>query len=138
MLHFGAGANAIRALPSYFEFCLITVIYDFRFPCFELVLVGSFSFGLRIRVLSMKIYQFYNVLFTISTQVNVDYVVTKESYVTIMGPICKCLILSMIGFVFKYDSVVSTLAELWGFALLFFSLLIFHSGKQNPKLTRSK
>lgn len=42
MLHFGAGANAISALSSYFEFCLITVIYDFRFPCFELVLAGSF------------------------------------------------------------------------------------------------
>lgn len=122
MFHLGAGANAMRALSSYFEFCLITVVYDFRFPCFELVLVGSFSFGMRIRVLSMKFYQFYNVLFTISTQMNVDYVVHKhkESYVTVIGLICKCLILSMIGFVFKYGSDVSTLAELWGFALLFF------------------
>lgn len=41
----------------------------------------------------MIFYQFYNVLFTISAQMNVNYVVTKESYVTMMGPICKCLIL---------------------------------------------
>lgn len=48
MLHFGAGANASRALSGYFEFGVIGVIYDFRFPCFKLVLVGSFSFGMRI------------------------------------------------------------------------------------------
>lgn len=96
VLHFGAGANAIRAWSSYFEFCLIIVIYDFRFPCFELVLVGSFSFGMRIWVLLMIFYQFYNVLFTISAQMNVNYVVTKESYVTMMGPICKCLILWLV------------------------------------------
>lgn len=44
----------------------------------------------------------------------------------------------MIGFDFKYGSDVSTLAELLGVALLFFSLLTFHFGKQNPKLTRNK
>lgn len=68
----------------------------------------------------MTFYQFYSVLFTISTQMNVDYVVTKESYVTMMDPVCKCLILFMIDFVFKYGSDVSTLAELLGFALFFF------------------
>lgn len=34
--------------------CLIKVIYDFGFPCFELVFVGSFSFGMMIWVLLMK------------------------------------------------------------------------------------
>lgn len=139
VLHFGAGASAMRTLSSYFEFCLITVIYDFRFPCFELVLVGSFSFGMRIWVLLMTFYQVYNVLFIISTQMNKDYVVTKESYVTMMGPICKCLILFMIGCVFKYGSWCFYISRLLRFALLlFFSLLTFHFGKQNPKLTKNK
>ena len=54
VLHFGAGAHASRELSSYLELCLTKVIYDFRFPCFELVFIGSFSFGMRIWVRLMR------------------------------------------------------------------------------------
>lgn len=44
---------AIRKLSNC---CLIKVIYDYGFPGFEWLFVGSFSFGMMIWVLLMKLY----------------------------------------------------------------------------------
>lgn len=52
---------------------------------------------------------------------NVDYAITKESYVTMMGPIGNCLILFMIDFVVKYLSEWFSLVELLWFRFFFFT-----------------
>lgn len=82
--------------------CLFKVIYNFRVPCFVLVFVGSLSFGMMIWYFSGN---FINLtVFDIITYHEYGYMVTKESYVTMMGPIGRYSILSMIAFAFKYHS----------------------------------
>lgn len=60
--------------------------------------------------------------FNISTHMNVDYIVTEERYVTMMGPVGKCPILFMIDFFFNIAVNVSVLGELLWFTLF---ILIF-------------
>lgn len=76
--------------------------------------------------------------FNISTHTNVDYVVTKESYVTIMGQRGNCLILFVIDFVVKYLSEMFYISRTFVVQIFFFSLSTFHFGKQNSKVTRNK
>lgn len=69
---------------------------------------------------------------------NMDYILTKDSYVTMMGPRGKCPILFMMDFAFKYHIECFYRSRTFVVCINFFSLLTFHFGKQNPKVVRRK
>lgn len=98
---FWAGASAIRELSSC---CLIKVIYDFGFPRFELVFVGSFHLEWWFGYFWWNFTNFTVCSPTLAHIMDVGYKVTKGSYLTMLGPISTCPILFMIHFVFKYGS----------------------------------